>query len=141
MIVCVDSERGTINGCTHKALLGGLAMAKLQVGASSEGANTQLLGEIDLGAQTWTNNLKYSTWVGEMLWVVITSNQSHLDWPMTIDIVAIVILIAMSILATAISTMTTAISTLVMAISTLGMVIATLAVATHTIAVATLEKQ
>ena len=64
MMVCVDPEWGTVNGCTHKALLGGLDMAKLQVGASSKGANTQLLGEINLGAQTWTKNLKHGNMGG-----------------------------------------------------------------------------
>lgn len=64
MMARVDPERGTVDGRIHKALLGGLAMAKLQVGASSEGANDQLLGEIDLGAQTWTANLKYGSMGG-----------------------------------------------------------------------------
>lgn len=60
----VDPERGTVDGRVHRALLGGLAMAKVQVGTSSEGANDQLLGEIDLGAQTWTANLKYGSMGG-----------------------------------------------------------------------------
>ena len=60
----VDPERGTVDGRIHKSLLGGLAMGKLQVGVSSEGANDQLLGELDLGAQTWTANLKYGSMGG-----------------------------------------------------------------------------
>lgn len=60
----VDPERGTMDGRIHKALFGGVAMAKLQVGTSSEGSNDQLLGEIDLGAQTWTANLKYGSMGG-----------------------------------------------------------------------------
>ncbi|KAL9189483.1 hypothetical protein ACHAXT_009158 [Thalassiosira profunda] len=60
----VDPERGTVDGRIHRALLGGLAMAKLQVGASSEGQNDQLLGEVDVGAQTWTANLKYGSMGG-----------------------------------------------------------------------------
>ena len=60
----VDPERGTVDGRIHRALLGGLAMAKLQVGTSSEGANDQLLGEVDVGAQTWTANLKYGSMGG-----------------------------------------------------------------------------
>ena len=39
-------------------------MAKLQVGTSAEGSNDQLLGEIDLGANTWTANLKYGSMGG-----------------------------------------------------------------------------
>ena len=64
MMARVDPERGTVDGRIHRALLGGLAMAKLQVGTSAEGANDQLLGEIDLGAQTWTANLKYGSMGG-----------------------------------------------------------------------------
>lgn len=60
----VDPERGTVDGRVHKALLGGMAMAKLQLGASAEGANDQLLGEVDLGAATWTANLKYGSMGG-----------------------------------------------------------------------------
>eukprot|EP00804_Cyclotella_cryptica_P000185 CCRYP_016170-RA/>CCRYP_016170-RA protein AED:0.20 eAED:-0.12 QI:0/0/0/1/0/0/2/0/346 len=60
----VDPERGSVDGRIHKALLGGAAMAKLQVGLSSEGSNDQLLGELDLGAQTWTANLKYGSMGG-----------------------------------------------------------------------------
>lgn len=60
----IDPERGTVDGRVHKALLGGIAMAKLQLGLSTEGANDQLLGEIDLGAQTWTANLKYGSMGG-----------------------------------------------------------------------------
>ncbi|KAL7540487.1 hypothetical protein ACHAWF_006691 [Thalassiosira exigua] len=60
----VDPERGTCDGRIHRALLGGMAMAKVQVGASSEGQHDQLLGELDLGAQTWTANLKYGSMGG-----------------------------------------------------------------------------
>lgn len=60
----VDPERRSVDGRIHRTLLGGAAMAKLQVGASAEGANDQLLGEIDLGAQTWTANLKYGSMGG-----------------------------------------------------------------------------
>ena len=64
MMARVDPERGSVDGRIHKALLGGLAMGKLQIGTSSEGANDQLLGEVDLGAQTWTANLKYGSMGG-----------------------------------------------------------------------------
>ena len=64
MMARVDPERGTVDGRIHKAILGGIAMAKLQVGTSSEGANDQLLGELDVGAQTWTANVKYGSMGG-----------------------------------------------------------------------------
>lgn len=64
MMARVDPERGTVDGRIHKALLGGIAMGKLQVGLSSEGQNDQLLGEVDFGAQTWTANIKYGSMGG-----------------------------------------------------------------------------
>ena len=64
MMARVDPERGTVDGRIHKALLGGLAMGKLQVGLSSEGQSDQMLGEIDVGAATWTANLKYGSMGG-----------------------------------------------------------------------------
>jgi mitochondrial import receptor subunit TOM40 len=64
MMARVDPERGTVDGRIHRAILGGLAMAKLQVGTSSEGTNDQLLGELDLGAMTWTANVKYGSMGG-----------------------------------------------------------------------------
>eukprot|EP00569_Conticribra_weissflogii_P019894 CAMPEP_0171420518 /NCGR_PEP_ID=MMETSP0881-20121228/34_1 /TAXON_ID=67004 /ORGANISM="Thalassiosira weissflogii, Strain CCMP1336" /LENGTH=256 /DNA_ID=CAMNT_0011938819 /DNA_START=32 /DNA_END=798 /DNA_ORIENTATION=+ len=60
----VDPERGTVDGRVHKALLGGVAMGKLQLGLSQEGSSDQLLGELDVGAQTWTANLKYGSMGG-----------------------------------------------------------------------------
>jgi mitochondrial import receptor subunit TOM40 len=60
----VDPARQSVDGRIHRALLGGIAMAKLQASLSSEGSNDQLLGEIDLGAQTWTANLKYGSMGG-----------------------------------------------------------------------------
>lgn len=64
MMARVDPERGTVDGRIHRSLLGGLAMVKLQVGTSTEGSSDQLLGEIDLGAMTWTANLKYGSMGG-----------------------------------------------------------------------------
>eukprot|EP00584_Thalassiosira_punctigera_P013011 CAMPEP_0172556698 /NCGR_PEP_ID=MMETSP1067-20121228/68331_1 /TAXON_ID=265564 ORGANISM="Thalassiosira punctigera, Strain Tpunct2005C2" /NCGR_SAMPLE_ID=MMETSP1067 /ASSEMBLY_ACC=CAM_ASM_000444 /LENGTH=387 /DNA_ID=CAMNT_0013345575 /DNA_START=56 /DNA_END=1219 /DNA_ORIENTATION=- len=64
MMARVDPERGTVDGRVHKALLGGLAMGKVQVNASSEGANDQLLAELDAGAATWTANVKYGSMGG-----------------------------------------------------------------------------
>jgi mitochondrial import receptor subunit TOM40 len=60
----VDPERQSVDGRIHRALLGGVAMAKLQASLSSEGSNDQLLGEVDFGAQTWTANLKYGSMGG-----------------------------------------------------------------------------
>lgn len=60
----VDPERGTVDGRVHRSLLGGMAMGKVQLGASTGGENDQLLGEIDLGAATWTANLKYGSMGG-----------------------------------------------------------------------------
>mmetsp|Transcript_9662 Transcript_9662/g.15977 ORF Transcript_9662/g.15977 Transcript_9662/m.15977 type:complete len:381 (+) Transcript_9662:63-1205(+) len=64
MMARVDPERGTVDGRIHKALLGGLAMGKLQLGLSSEGQSDQMLGEVDVGAATWTANLKYGSMGG-----------------------------------------------------------------------------
>ena len=60
----VDPERQTVDGRIHRALFGGIAMAKLQTSLSSEGSNDQLLADVDLGAQTWTANLKYGSMGG-----------------------------------------------------------------------------
>lgn len=60
----VDPERGSVDGRVHKALLGGLAMGKLQIGVSAEGQNDQLLADLDFGGQTWTGNLKYGSMGG-----------------------------------------------------------------------------
>lgn len=64
MMARVDPERGSVDGRIHKALLGGLAMGKLQLGLSSEGQSDQMLGELDIGAATWTANLKYGSMGG-----------------------------------------------------------------------------
>jgi len=63
----VDPERGSVDGRIHRAILGGLAMGKLQVGVSQEGQTDQLLGEMDFGGQTWTGNLKYGSMGGGMM--------------------------------------------------------------------------
>jgi mitochondrial import receptor subunit TOM40 len=85
----LDPERGTIDGRIQRAILGGLAMAKLQFGVSAAGlgigqssseggaaseeggggggSNDQLLGEVDFGGLTWTGNLKYGSMGGGII--------------------------------------------------------------------------
>lgn len=60
----VDPGRGSVDGRIHSALLGGLAMGKLQLGMSVEGQQDQALAEIDFGGDTWTGNLKYGSMGG-----------------------------------------------------------------------------
>lgn len=60
----VDPGRGSVDGRIHSALLGGLAMGKLQLGMSVEGQQDQALAEVDFGGDTWTGNLKYGSMGG-----------------------------------------------------------------------------
>ena len=60
----VDPGRGSVDGRVHRAILGGLAMAKLQLGLSTEGQSDQAIAEIDFGGMTWTGNLKYGSMGG-----------------------------------------------------------------------------
>ncbi|CAB9504222.1 import receptor subunit TOM40 [Seminavis robusta] len=60
----VDPGRGSVDGRVHRAILGGLAMGKLQLGLSTEGQQDQALAEIDFGGETWTANLKYGSMGG-----------------------------------------------------------------------------
>lgn len=77
-----DPERGSVDGRIHMNLLGGLAMAKLQLGLSAPekagngqggqqqgggGQNDQMLGEVDFGGPTWTGNLKYGSMGGDIM--------------------------------------------------------------------------
>ena len=64
----VDPGRGGVDGRIHKALLGGLAMAKLQVGVSADGQSDQVLGELDFGGLSWTGNLKYGSMGGAYMY-------------------------------------------------------------------------
>lgn len=59
-----DPVRKAVMGRMHRALLGGVAMAKVQCSASPDGQNDQLLGEVDFGGMTWTGNLKYGSMGG-----------------------------------------------------------------------------
>lgn len=60
----VDPEKSSVDGRIHRALLGGLAMGKVQVSTSAEGQNDQLMAEMDFGGGTWTGNLKYGAVAG-----------------------------------------------------------------------------
>eukprot|EP00978_Attheya_sp_CCMP212_P015017 scaffold38589_cov40-Attheya_sp.AAC.1 len=64
----LDPEKGSVDGRIHRALLGGLALGKLQVGVSAEGATDQLLAEVDLGGATWTGNVKYGSMGGGLVY-------------------------------------------------------------------------
>lgn len=64
MMARVDPGRGSVDGRIHRAVLGGLANLKLQVGVSAEGQGDQVLGEADFGGMTWTGNLKYGSMGG-----------------------------------------------------------------------------
>ena len=63
-----DPEKMSVDGRIHKAFLGGLGMAKLQLGLSPEGETDQCLLDVDLGAQTWTANLKYGSMGGGLVY-------------------------------------------------------------------------
>jgi mitochondrial import receptor subunit TOM40 len=64
----VDLARRSVDGRIHKAILGGLAMAKLQVGVSGDGQQDQCLAELDVGGLTWTGNLKYGSMGGSLMY-------------------------------------------------------------------------
>lgn len=64
----VDLGRGSVDGRVHRAVLGGLAMAKLQLGLSAEGQADQCLAELDFGGQTWTANVKYGSMGGGLIY-------------------------------------------------------------------------
>lgn len=70
----MDPERGSVDGRIHMGLLGGLAMAKLQLGLSAPepaskdaqqqgggGQNDQALLDVDFGGLTWSGNIKYGS--------------------------------------------------------------------------------
>jgi mitochondrial import receptor subunit TOM40 len=64
----VDPGRGSVDGRIHRAILGGLAMGKLQVNVSTEGQGDQMLGEVDFGGMSWTGNLKYGSMGGGLVY-------------------------------------------------------------------------
>lgn len=61
----------SINGRIHRALLGGLAMGKIQCavsGGAEGGQGDQLLAEVDFGGMTWSGNLKYGSMGGGLVY-------------------------------------------------------------------------
>lgn len=63
-----DPMKKTVNGRIHKALLGGLANAKLQLAVSPDGSQDQLLGEVDFAGFTWAGNMKYGSMAGGIVY-------------------------------------------------------------------------
>lgn len=65
----IDPSRGSVDGRIHKALLGGAAVGKLQIGVSQEGGpNDTLLAEVDLFGHTWSSNVKYGSMGGGLVY-------------------------------------------------------------------------
>jgi mitochondrial import receptor subunit TOM40 len=60
----VDPERLSVDGRIHKALLGGLVMAKLQIGVSADGQSDQCLLDVDVNGPSWSGNVKYGSMGG-----------------------------------------------------------------------------
>jgi mitochondrial import receptor subunit TOM40 len=73
----VDPGKWSLDGRIHRAVLGGMAMGKVQVSVSPQssgggdgsdagggGSSDQLLAELDFGGLTWTGNLKYGSMGG-----------------------------------------------------------------------------
>jgi mitochondrial import receptor subunit TOM40 len=71
----VDPVKGSLDGRFHKALLGGLAMGRLQMGVTATDpvnemaqANDTLMAELDFGGSTWTGNIKYGSMGGGLVY-------------------------------------------------------------------------
>ena len=60
----IDPSQSSVDGRIHKALLGGAAVAKLQLGLSSEGQADQCLLDVDVNGMSWAGNLKYGSMGG-----------------------------------------------------------------------------
>ena len=60
-----DPSRGAVDCRVHRALLGGLAMAKIQAGVSMDGQGDQLLADVDFGGLTFAGNFKYGSMGGQ----------------------------------------------------------------------------
>ena len=76
----IDPIKGSLDGRIHKALLGGMAMGKLQLAVTAtdhqeqqqqqqqQQANDTCLAEIDFGGNTWASNLKYGSMGGGLVY-------------------------------------------------------------------------
>ena len=62
----VDPDRGSVDGRIHRMI--GPAMAKVQLGVSTEGQGDQLMAELDFGGETWTGNVKYGSMGGGIVY-------------------------------------------------------------------------
>ena len=62
-----DPLRQAVTGRIIQGVLGGIATAKLQTSVSPDGSNDSLLAEIDVGAMSWTGNLKYGSMGGGLV--------------------------------------------------------------------------
>jgi len=60
----IDPSQHSVDGRIHKSLLGGMAVAKLQLGLSAEGQTDQCLVDVDLNGMSWSGNLKYGSMGG-----------------------------------------------------------------------------
>jgi len=60
----IDPSQSSVDGRIHKSLLGGVAVAKVQLGLSPEGGNDQCLLDMDLNGMSWAGNLKYGSMGG-----------------------------------------------------------------------------
>jgi mitochondrial import receptor subunit TOM40 len=68
LVARVDPDRGSVDGRIHRALLGGAAMAKLQLNVSADGQSDQVLADLDFGGMSWTGNLKYGSMGGGLVY-------------------------------------------------------------------------
>ena len=64
----LDPERQSVDGRIHRAILGGLAMAKVQLGLSAEGQVDQCIADVDLNGITWSGNVKYGSAGGGLIY-------------------------------------------------------------------------
>jgi mitochondrial import receptor subunit TOM40 len=60
----LDPSSMSVDGRIHKSLLGGVAVAKLQLGLSAEGQADQCLLDVDVNGMSWSGNLKYGSMGG-----------------------------------------------------------------------------
>jgi mitochondrial import receptor subunit TOM40 len=60
----IDPSQSSVDGRLHKSLLGGIGVAKLQLGLSPEGQNDQCLLDMDVNGMSWSGNLKYGSMGG-----------------------------------------------------------------------------